>query len=405
MKVMQINAVYAAGSTGNIVCDIHTLSLESGIDSYVAYSTSPLSKNEIDNGYQIGTTVGKKIHALLCRINGKQAYFSRIATLNLLKHIKTVNPDIVHLHNLHSNYINLNMILDFLKKEKIKTIITLHDCWFYTGGCFHYSSVKCDKWLKECGHCPKKKADTPALLFDFSKKILKDRKKYLCGIDDLTVVGVSEWISAEAKKSFLGCKNIITVHNGIDTDFFKPVNSDFRLKNGINDNKFVILGAANKWLLPINKPLLSAMIDFLDDDMLFVMIGCTAEQQRTLPQKIKALPFVSNKDELRKIYSACDVFANCTWEESLSLINVEAQACGTPVVTYSDTGVCETVDGLSGFKIENGNTERFLQAVQTVKQKKKQNFSEDCREYVVKKFNKDTNYEKYIKLYQSSEFV
>lgn len=405
MKVMQINAVYATGSTGNIVSDIHTLSLENEINSYVAYSTSPLSKNEIDNGYQIGTTFGKKIHALMCRINGKQAYFSRIATQNLLKYIKTVNPDIVHLHNLHSNFINLNMLLKFLGKEKIKTIITLHDCWFYTGGCFHYTSVKCDKWLKECGHCPKKKTDTASLLFDYSKKILKDRRKYLCGIDDLTMVGVSEWISTEAKKSFLGCKNIMTIHNGIDTDYFKSTNSDFRLKNNISDDKFVILGIANKWLLPINKFLLSAMLDFLNDDMLFVMIGCTYEQQRTLSEKIKALPFISNRDELRKIYSACDVFANCTWEESLSLVNVEAQACGTPVVTYSDTGVYETVDDSSGFRIENGNIEQFLQAIQTVKEKKKQNFSKECREFVVKEFNKETNYEKYIKLYRSSEVV
>lgn len=402
---MQINAVYATGSTGYIVSDIHTLSLENEINSYVAYSTSPLSKNEIDNGYQIGTTVGKKIHALMCRINGKQAYFSRIATQNLLKYIKTVNPDIVHLHNLHSNFINLNMLLKFLGKEKIKTIITLHDCWFYTGGCFHYTSVKCDKWLKECGRCPKKKTDTASLLFDCSKKILRDRRKYLCGIDDLTMVGVSEWISKEAKKSFLGCKNIMTIHNGIDTDYFKPTNSDFRLKNNISDDKFVILGIANKWLLPINKSLLSAMLDFLNDDMFFVMIGCTDEQQRILPEKIKALPFISNRDELRKIYSACDVFANCTWEESLSLVNVEAQACGTPVVTYSDTGVYETVDDSSGFKIENGNIEQFLQAIQTVKEKKKQYFSKECREFVVKEFNKETNYEKYIKLYRSSEVV
>lgn len=164
MKVMQINAVYASGSTGYIVSDIHTLSIENGIDSYVAYSTSPLARNEIVNGYQVGNTIGKKIHALLGRINGKQAYFSKIATWNLLKYIETVEPDIVHLHNLHSNFIYLNMLLDYLAKKRIKTIITLHDCWFYTGGCFHYVSARCEGWLKECGHCPKKKKDTPRII-------------------------------------------------------------------------------------------------------------------------------------------------------------------------------------------------------------------------------------------------
>jgi len=405
MKVMQINAVYASGSTGSIVSDIHTLSIENGIDSYIAYSTSPLARNEIVNGYQIGNTFGKKIHALLGRINGKQAYFSKIATWHLLKYIETVKPDIVHLHNLHSNFIYLNMLLDYLAKKRIKTVITLHDCWFYTGGCFHYSSARCDGWLKECGHCPKKNKDTPALFCDASKKILKDKKKYLSGIDDLTIVGVSEWISHEAKKTFLGYKKIITIHNGIDTDFFRPSHSDFRIRNGIGNEKFMILGIANKWLLPINQTLLTAMIDFLNEDMVFVMIGCTERQRQILPEKIKAFPFISDRSELRNIYSACDVFTNCTWEESLSLVNVEAQACGTPAVTYSDTGVYETVDGMSGFKVRNGDIKEFLNAVQTVKNKKKQSYSKKCREFVIKEFNKGTNYKKYLELYKNERVI
>lgn len=401
MKVMQINAVYATGSTGYIVSDIHTLSIENGIDSYVAYSTSPLEDNEIINGYQIGNTIGKKIHALLGRLNGKQAYFSQIATWKLLKYIGTIEPDIVHLHNLHSNYIHLNILLDYLAIKKIKTIITLHDCWFYTGGCFHYTSTRCDRWLKECGCCPRQKKDTSALFFDSSKRILKDRKKYLCKIDDLTIVGVSEWISCEAKSSFLGYKKIITIHNGIDTDFFRPIYSDFRVRNGIGDEKFVILGIANKWLLPINQILLTALVDFLNEDMVFVMIGCTEKQRKMLPEIIKAFPFISDRRELRNIYSSCDVFANCTWEESLSLVNVEAQACGVPVVTYSDTGVYETVDGMSGFKVRNGDIKEFLDAIQSVKNKKKQNYSKKCREFVVKEFNKKTNYKKYLELYKN----
>ena len=401
MKVMQINAVYAIGSTGYIVSDIHTLSIENGIDSYVAYSMSPLENNEIINGYRIGNSIGKKLHALLGRINGKQAYFSKIATWNLLKYIEKIKPDVVHLHNLHSNFIYLNMLLEYLAKNKIKTIITLHDCWFYTGGCFHYTSAKCDRWLKECGHCPKKNKDTPALLFDTSKKILKDRKKYLGGISDLTIVGVSEWISHEAQKSFLGCKKIITIHNGIDTDYFKPSYSDFRVRNGISNEKFVILGIANKWLLPINQALLTAMVDFLDEDMTFVLIGCTEKQREMLPQKIKVFPFISDRSELRNIYSSCDVFTNCTWEESLSLVNVEAQACGTPVVTYSNTGVYETVDDMSGFKVRNGDIKGFLDAIQTVKNKKKQSYSKKCREFVLREFNKGTNYKKYLDLYKN----
>ena len=176
MKVMQINAVYGVGSTGVIVKDLHELCLQNGIESYVSYSTTNQKSEDIKNGYIIGGTLGKKIHAFLSRLGGKQAYFSSFATKKFIKHIKRIKPDIVHLHNLHSNYINMNMLLDYLGKSNTETIITLHDCWFYTGGCFHYTAAGCGKWLEGCGNCPKKMQDTPAILKDNSAKILSDRK-------------------------------------------------------------------------------------------------------------------------------------------------------------------------------------------------------------------------------------
>ena len=190
MKVMQINAVYGVGSTGVIVEDLHNLSLKNGIESYVSYSTTNKNPAEIENGYVIGDTLGKKIHAVLSRVGGKQAYFSSSATKKLIGHIESVKPDIVHLHNLHSNYVNLNLLLDYLAKKDIATVVTLHDCWFYTGGCFHYTAAGCNKWQEACGNCPKKKQDTPALLTDNSAKILADRKKYFGKIKNLIMTGV-----------------------------------------------------------------------------------------------------------------------------------------------------------------------------------------------------------------------
>ena len=111
MKILQINAVYGVGSTGVIVKDIHQMCLNEGIESFVAYSSSNLPYSEIKNGYKIGNKFDKKLHAFLCRINGMQGYFSQISTNKLLGFIKKIKPDIVQLHNLHSNYINLNMLL------------------------------------------------------------------------------------------------------------------------------------------------------------------------------------------------------------------------------------------------------------------------------------------------------
>lgn len=400
MKVMQINAVYGVGSTGVIVEDLHNLALQNGIDSYVSYSSTNKNADEIKNGYQIGNEVGKKIHALLCRIGGKQGYYSFFSTKKLIKHIEHVNPDIVHLHNLHSNYIHLNKLLDYLAKKEIKTIITLHDCWFYTGGCFHYTADNCSKWLDSCGDCPKKLKDTPAYLKDNSKKILADRKKYFSDIKNLTVVGVSNWIANEAKKTFFKEKNVITIYNGVDTEFFVPTTSDLREKYGL-ENNFVILGAANKWLNPINKNTFDFVTSNLPDDCVLVIIGCNEEQKVGLPKNVLPLGYINDRDELRKIYSMADVFANCTREESLSLINVEAQSCGTPVVTYRNTGAQETVDNRCSFSVENGSAEEFFNAIMNVKKLSKNSLSSGCHIWAKDKFNRYENYRKYIDLYKS----
>ena len=370
MKILQINAVYGVGSTGVIVRDIHELCLSEGIESFVAYSTSNLPESDIKNGYKIGGTAGKKLHAVLCRINGMQGYFSRFATGRLLRHIDKIKPDIVSLHNLHSNYINLNMLLRYLAKKDIKTIVTLHDCWYFTGGCFHYTAAGCDKWQKECGNCPKKKSDTPAYLFDRSRKILRDRKKYFDRIKNLTVIGVSEWIAEEAKKGIFKGRDVRFAHNGVDLEVFKPTESDIREKYGI-ENKFVILGPASKWLLPINRECFEKVTENLKEDEAFLLLGCTEEQKASLPKKIIPLPFIRDRVELAKVYSAADVFVNPTREDTLCFMNLEPQACGVPVVTFNNTGAAETVDGICGFIVDNGDADGMLRKIAEIKEKGK----------------------------------
>ncbi len=398
---MQINAVYGVGSTGVIVEDIHNLALKNGIESYVSYSTTNKNSADIKNGYIIGGTLGKKIHALLARLGGKQAYFSSFATKKLIKHIESIKPDIVHLHNLHSNYINLNLLLNYLAEKNITTVTTLHDCWFFTGGCFHYIAAGCNKWQETCGNCPKKMQDTPALLKDNSEKILKDRKKYFGKIKNLTMIGASKWISGEASKTFVKEKNIYTINNGIDTTFFVPTPSDFRKKYNLEE-KFLILAPANKWFLPINKKTFDFVSQNLPEDSVIVMLGCNEAQKENLPSNVIALDYIRDRDELRRVYSACDVFANCTREDTFPSINLEIQSCGTPVVTYCNTGAQETVDNKCGFSVENGNEKEFFEAILNVKAIGKESFSEDCVNWVKENFDRDKNYMKYIDLYKKS---
>lgn len=399
MRILQINAVYGHGSTGTIVRDIEQLCHAEGIECLVA-SPDPAVR-QAKRGYVIGNTIDHKLHAALSRIYGKQAYYSRCATRTLLKYIEREKPDIVHLHNLHSNYIHLNMLLDYLAKCDIITIVTLHDCWFYTGGCFHYANAGCYRWLEKCGNCPKQKLDTLALLKDCSAQILADRKRYLLAIPRLIVTDVSDWIANEARRTFLKDTKVVTIHNGIDLNVFKPTPSDFRQRLGLED-KYVILGPASKWLSDVNKDVLAKFTELMQQDEVLLLFGVDVQETSNLPKNVITYGYTKNREELAQLYTMADVFANTSREDSLSLINVEAQACDTPVVTFNQTGPKETVDGINSFSVEVGNAEMMYQVVEKVRLQSSENTADMCIKFVSDNFGVVDNYNKFINLYKES---
>lgn len=403
-RVVLINAVYGHGSTGTIVRDIENICFNTGINCYVA---SPDSKvKEAKNGYLIGNFFDHKVHAVLSRIHGKQAYFSYLSTWRLIKWIKKIKPDVVHLHNLHSNYVQLNMLLKFLAKDNLNTVITLHDCWFYTGGCFHYAAVGCNKWLNDCKSCPKKKFDTPAYFGKKTDAILADRKKYLLSIPNLYITGVSEWMAHEPQRSFLNKTPNYVIQNGVDLNVFKPSTSDIRQRLEL-DGKYVILGPANKWLLPINKNVLLSFITMMKDDEVLLLFGCSQDDCSYINElqvaKYKLIPygFTSSRSELAALYSMADVFVNTTHEDSFSLINIEAQACGTPVVTFDQTGPKETVDNVNSFHVPVGEVEMLYDAVEKVRNNSSIESSKACRHFVEENYNIEKKYQLYIDLYRT----
>lgn len=398
MKVVQINAIYGSKSTGTIVREIQSCCEANGIESYVAYSIADRPDSEVPRGYRIGNQLTAKWHAFISRLIGKQAYANRISTWRFLRWLDKVNPDVVHLHNLHSNYIHLNILLHYLAKHDIATVVTMHDCWYFTGGCMHYTSVGCHRWKNGCGHCPKWR-QIPSYCFDRTQSVLKDRKRYLSAIPRLTMVGASEWVANEMKQSLLKDLNITFIHNGFDLDVFTPTLSGKRKELGIG-NKFVILGPASKWLLPINKPTLDHFISQMTDDMVLVLFGCT-ENNHTLPSNVLQIGYTKNRKELAELYSMADVLVNCSREDTLSSLNLECQACGTPVVTYDATGSKETVDGQCGFAVPTGDAEILWQKVAEVKQKSKNVLTGQCRVWIESNFEKKSNYKKYIELYHN----
>lgn len=404
MKVVQINAVYGKGSTGTIVRDIEQLCFQSGIECYVACPDTQV--REARHGYVIGNTLDHKLHAALSRLHGKQAYFSHIPTRNLLRWLDQIKPDIVQLHNLHSNYIHLNMLLDYLAKRDIRTIVTMHDCWFYTGGCFHYTADGCKGWLDKCGVCPQGKGDPTGILGKKTAEILEDRKHHLLAIPRLTVTGVSDWISNEARRTFLQKAHVVTIHNGVDLQVFKPRPSDLRERLGLQ-GKYVILGPASKWLLPVNQQVLIDFVHQMKEDEVLLLFGVWSENQLNylkslslLNHKVNTYGYTKNRTELAQLYTMADVFANVTHEDSLSLINVEAQACGTPVVTFDQTGPKETVDDVNSYSVPVGDVQKFYETIQKVKQHTTVDTADLCRSFVLKQYDMCKKYQLYIDLYR-----
>ncbi len=392
MKVLQINAVYGFRSTGVIVKDIENLLNDNGHTAFVAYQTAI---NPPENSYKIGNKPDWKLHAVLARVFGKQAYFSKIATKRLLGYIDKICPDVVHLHNLHSNYINLNMLCDYLAEKNIKTVYTLHDCWCFTGKCSHYVAVGCDKWQVTCGSCPQNKCEQPSLFFDVTSKVLKDKIEHLNKIKDLTLVACSEWIKGEAEKSLLKPKNITVIYNGVDTEIFKPHESSFREQNGLGD-EFLIMGMADKWCLEENKIAVQKIIENNKDSKI-VIVGCKKAQKQMFDNynNVLAFEYVKDREKLSDIYASSDVFVNLTHADTLPTVNMESISSGTPVITYDCCGSPELVDENSGFVVKENDVDALLTAIAKLK---KQPLKIDISS-AHKKFDKDRCYSKYLELY------
>lgn len=395
MKVLQINAVYGFKSTGVIVKDIGDTLKKNGDEAYFAYQTA---KDSVENGYLVGTKLDWKFHALYSRVFGKQAYASKRATKKFLKWIDKIQPDIVHFHNLHSNYIHLNLLCDYLAKKNIPTVITMHDCWYFTGKCSHYAAVKCNKWQVSCGGCPLNKSEQPSLLCDCTSKVLKDKTDHLLKLKNLTLVGCSKWIADEARKSKLQPANIQVVYNGVDTSIFTPHDSKIKKELGI-ENEFVILGMADKWYAEQNRELVEQLIASQDKNSKIVIVGCKEAQKKYFEQFDNVIPlgYIIDRNRLSDIYAVADVFVNLTRADTLPTVNMESICCGTPVITFDCCGSPELVDEDCGFIVKEGDAEQLLDCIEKIKSAPL-SFDVQKQQH---KFDKNVCYKKYLEIYKS----
>lgn len=395
MKVLQINASCGYGSTGRNVLEIAKRLNEEGVNCHIAYCIG----ESYEKGYVIGNPTDWKFHALFSRLSGLQGYFSHGSTQKLIRYMKQNRFDVVHLNNLHSNYIHLEKLLSFLAKEEIATVVTLHDCFFYTGKCTHYTVEGCLRWQDSCESCPRKKKDNFSWFFDRSAKMLYDKKKWFSRIKKLAVVGVSKWITDEARKSILKDSFLLTtIYNWVDQSVFYPRDTqELKARLGLQD-KFVILSVAIGWGEEKGLSDFLKLSEKLKEDEVIVLIG-KVPVSTVLPSNIHCIAYVEY-EQLAAYYSMADVYVSLSREESFGKVVAEALSCGTPAVVYDSTASPELVRDGCGFAVPPRDTEAVLACVSTMKEKGKHEYAQNCISFAKEHFDKDQNIEQYLAVYR-----
>lgn len=388
MKILQINSVCGVGSTGRIATDLYKVIEEAGHECVIAYGRG-IAPEGIKT-IKIGTNFDNYMHVAKTRIFDRHGFGSTRATKKFIKKVEEYDPDVIHLHNIHGYYVNIKILFDYLKRANKKVIWTLHDCWSFTGHCAYFDYVGCSKWKYGCKECPQKKEYPNSLLVDNSENNFNKKKKIFTGVKDLTIITPSKWLSRLVKESYLSEYKVEVINNGIDLDVFKPTESDFRERYGLQD-KFIVLGVASVWGRRKGLNYLIDLSEKLDDNYKVVVVGVTEKQKENLPKNIIGITKTHNVKELVEIYSSSDVFFNPTVEDNFPTTNLEALACGTSVITFNTGGSTESIDQTCGFVINKGDISKLEYILKKLNKKK------DTQNCIIKaksydKINKFLNY-------------
>lgn len=392
MKIVQINTVCGSGSTGKICVAVSQLLTQKNIENYVLYASG---KSEYPLGIRYMTNKEVKWQALRSHILGNYGFNSKRATKRLLKELDKIQPDIIHLHNLHGHNVHLGMLCTYLKEKKIKVFWTFHDCWAFTGYCPHYDMIGCDQWKKDgCKKCPQKRRTSWFL--DRSQYLFEQKKKLFTDLD-MTIITPSQWLAEQVKQSFLAECEVQVINNGFDLSVFYPRESDFRQKYHLED-KLIVLGVAHIWCAQKGLDVFIELSKRLDARFQIVLVGTDDKVDKQLPKNIISIHRTNNQAELAEIYSATDVFVNPTREEVLGLTNIEALACGTPVITFNTGGSPECIDETCGCVVEKNDIDTLENTIVSVCVDKPYS-ADDCI-WRAQKFSAKEKFDEYIQLYK-----
>lgn len=356
MKALFINTVCGMGSTGRICLEQAEELIAKGYEVRIAYGREARVPEEYNSLLvKIGNDFDVKMHGVITRAFDRHGFASKKATKKFLKWANKYNPDLLILHNIHGYYINVEQLFDWIKKRpNMKIRWTLHDCWAFTGHCSYFTMAQCNRWKTQCFQCPQKKKYPSSLLLDNSRKNYFQKKKLFTNVNNLTLVTPSKWLSDLVHESFLKEYDIEINYNNINKEIFKPTNNDFRKIYKIEDKK-IILGVAGQWDERKGLDDFIKLANIIETDTVIVLVGLNDEQLCRLPQNCIGMKKTQNAVELAALYTTADIFFNPTYEDNYPTVNLESEACGTPVITYNVGGAKETLKDSMSCAIDVGN--------------------------------------------------
>lgn len=343
MKILLINSVCGIRSTGRIAVEIAESFISEGNEVFIAYGREHVPKEYKKLAKRIGSETSVKKNALEARIFDNDGFASRKTTKEFLQWADNYDPDLLWLHNLHGYYINVEMLFSWIKsRPDMEVRWTLHDCWSFTGHCSYFTYAKCNKWMTHCNNC-KQKREYPASYFcDRSYSNYEKKKNIFTGVPQMQLITPSQWLADLVKNSYLKEYPVVVKHNTVNADIFKPTKSDIKKRLGIEDKK-LILGVAAQWQPSKGYQDFFALNSMIPDNYVIVLVGLTEKQLKDIPKSMIGLKKTNSAFELAELYSAADVFFNPTYEDNYPTVNLEARACGTPVITYNAGGSPESV--------------------------------------------------------------
>jgi len=390
LKLLQINTTVNSGSTGRIAEGIGRVAISQGYQSVIAYGRGDRpSQSQL---IRIGNELDVYWHGVFTLLTDRHGFASVRATKQLIRQIEQIKPDVIGLHNLHGYYLNIEVLFNFLKQSSIPVLWTLFDCWAFTGHCTYYDNIDCKKWQTECGKCPKTRYYPASYGLDQSTRNYRDKKFLFHLPEQLHLIVHSQWLQSQVKQSFLSDLPLHHIYNGTDLRAFKPQPVE---------EEDVILGVASTWDLRKGLQDFIALRVQLSADYKIVLIGLSKKQIQGLSSGIHGLERTESIQELAQWYSKARVFFNPTYQDNFPTTNIEALACGTPVITYDTGGSPEAIDANTGKVVEKGDLEGIVAAIEHFTNQDRATLQKHCRSRAELHFDQEDRYQEYLTLFTS----